>query len=229
MNKLILLFIVSFCSNLLVTAQSDFYDTFGNTYQDELVFEMLTNFEENICNYYKVKKENSSIAYKKYVDDISQENIKFPALHSKLTTEKNLKLLKESHEELLNYVWIKSSQTKHKLAYLSYTEFTPEQMKAFENEDYFDDFIEKIKAQNFVYIINYEGNFSEKIIFQSKNNNIRDFIITFRENYVNTPLLIAPLLELKELDYKNKAVQIFIAFELFYTCLNSKVETTENE
>ena len=223
MNKNIILFIFMFCTNSLVFAQDDFYGSFGDREDDKLILEMVSHFEKTLCDHYNIQPNKSSNAFKKYIEDISKEDVKFATFLAKLANDKSLNLLKESHDELFEYVWIKSSDNRHKLSSLSFTPFTPEQIKAFEDEEYFNEFVEKIQAQEFVYILNYEETFGNKIIQESNNQNIKDFIITFRENYINHPLLIAPLLNLTDEEYENQAVKIFIAFEFFYTCLNSKV------
>ncbi|SNR14930.1 hypothetical protein [Tenacibaculum jejuense] len=225
MNKIILFLIIFCCSTIVAESQSDSYNHFNKeNYKDELVLKMVNDFQNNICNYYLIKPENASIAFKMFIKDLSRENINFPLLLSKISSENSLNLLEESYEELFDYVWVKSSNIKHKLAFLSFTPFTPEQIEAFKDDEFLDEYVEKIKNKDFVYILNYEDRFSEKIIAQGNNENINDFIITFRENYLNNPLLIAPLLDLKEKDYNNIAIKTFIAFELFYTCLTSKLD-----
>ncbi|AUC14196.1 hypothetical protein BTO06_03095 [Tenacibaculum sp. SZ-18] len=223
MNKLYLLIIFIFFHELSFS-QYDFYQNFSDNSDDNYIKTMVSTFEELICDYYSIEKDKSQKAYKLYLQEISKEKVNFPSLLAKLSSEKSLQLLKQSYEELADYVWLKSSDNRHKFSHFSFTLFTPEELKKFKDEQFFEKYINKIKSKKFVYIINYEEEFSDKLISISNNNDIKDFILTFREDYISTPLLIAPMLNLKEQDFKNQAIKTFIAFELFYTCLNSKID-----
>lgn len=223
MNKLFLLLTFIFFHELSFS-QYDFYQSFSDNSDDNYIKEMVHTFEGLICDYYSIEKDQSQKAYKLYLEEISKEKVNFPTLLAKLSSDKSLQLLKQSHDELADYVWIKSSDNRHKFSHFSFTAFTPEELKKFKNEEFFEKYISKIKTKEFVYIINYEEEFSDKLISISNNDDIKDFILTFREDYSNNPLLIAPMLNLKEQDFKNQAVKTFIAFEFFYTCLNSKVD-----
>ncbi len=205
-------------------SQHEFIYSFSDNSDDNFIEEMVNTFEDLICDYYHIEKDSSQKAYELYLEELSKEKVNFPTLLTELSSDKSLQLLIKSHDKLDDYVWIKSFNDKHKLSYLSFRAFTSEELKKFEDIEFYEKYISKIMEKDFVYIINYKEEFSDKIISHCNNNNIKDFILTFRESYNNDPLLIAPLLNLKEHDFKNQAIKTFIAFELFYACLNSHIQ-----
>ncbi|TCP22950.1 hypothetical protein EV195_11079 [Tenacibaculum skagerrakense] len=197
-------------------------NTFLNESRNDLIEIMTSHFEDVVCSYYSIESENSSLAIKKYVEDSSKTLKGFKNLE-RIITPKTIKLLNKSKIELKNYLWITKKQKQQKSKYLSYSELSPQVKEVLDSTT--TRYYKNLESKDSELTINYYDEYGKNISINS-NDDIADLITTFKELHGNgdSGLIATALVNLTNEDYKNKATKTFIAFELFYACLNSYVE-----
>lgn len=220
MNKQILILLFFFLANYNSKAQTEDYYQEVDFLSDEnynLVEEMITSFENQICTYYSVDKKESNKAFFKYIQDIRNKAIDVKSLKS----EENKKLLKESSEKLLGYIWItnKDKRSNWRLKHFGTNEITIKSS----NTRAIKRFQEQLKKTDNNLSINYESRFSDELIEKTYLEDLKDIIYTLKDKPGSDPayLIASALSNIKEEDYNDPSLKTFIAFELFYTTLNT--------
>ncbi|CAM1341466.1 hypothetical protein [Tenacibaculum amylolyticum] len=216
MNKS-LIYILCFIFYKNVTAQTN---THQSEYINDVIESMVSHFEDTLCEYYNIDKESSHIAIAKFVEDSSKSFKRFDGF-DKLINKKSKALLANSKKELDQYVWITHKKRRHRATpYLkSYSELEPLALKELDSNTV--RYLKYLETKDKFITINYFDKFSKNIIRNVYNQDIEDLILTFRETPDSGPSLVATALKnLTPLDFQNKAIKTFIAFELYYSLLN---------
>ena len=91
--------------------------------RNDLIEIMVDHFENIVCNYYNIDKEESFKAIKKFTNDSDEVFKGFKNLEQIATQESDLN---QSKIELKNYLWITKKQRQQKSKYLSYSELSPQ-------------------------------------------------------------------------------------------------------
>ncbi len=190
--------------------------------RNDLIEVMVDHFENIVCNYYNIDKEESFKAIKKFTNDSDEVFKGFKNLEQ-IATQESFDLLNQSKIELKNYLWITKKQRQQKSKYLSYSELSPQVKEVLDSTT--TKYFKNLERKDSELTINYYDEYSKNISINS-NDDIADLITTFNELHGNSDsgLIATALVNLTNEDYKNKATKTFIAFELFYACLNSHVE-----
>lgn len=192
--------------------------------RNDLIEVMVDHFENIVCNYYNIYKEESFKAIKKFTNDSDEVFKGFKNLEQ-IATQESIELLNQSKIELKNYLWITKKQRQQKSKYLSYSELSPQVKEVLDSTT--TKYYKNLESKDSELTINYYDEYGRNISFNS-NDDIADLITTFKELHGNSDsgLIATALVNLTNEDYKNKATKTFIAFELFYACLKS---TLNNE
>ncbi|AUC14195.1 hypothetical protein BTO06_03090 [Tenacibaculum sp. SZ-18] len=190
--------------------------------RSDLIEVMVDHFENIVCKYYNIYKEESFKAIKKFTNDSDEVFKGFKNLEQ-IVTQESIELLNQSKIELKNYLWITKKQRQQKSKYLSYSELSTQVKEVLDSTT--TKYYKNLERKDSELTINYFGEYGKNISVNS-NDDIADLITTFKELHGNSDsgLIAAALVNLTSEDYKNKATKTFIAFELFYACLNSHVE-----
>lgn len=248
MNRMIFFFISLFVfgTNEIVFSQNNFRESKRNDFIDNMV----ANFEDIICNHYQEERENSHLAIIKYIKDLGdsmdifdiipksedgkkltpkqlakflRESLKDSNFTNNLVTENSLNLLNKSFTELKGYVWITREQRNLRLGLTPFSALDPEIISEM-NEPTLE-YYKEMERTKHEFVLNYYEDFSEKLMIDSYNKDIKDFILTFREVPSDYPQAVASALSyFSEEELQNQAVKTFIAFELYYSYLNLQLQ-----
>ena len=207
-------FILIFLSSLTSSAQN--VTNFSKT---ELIELMVDSFENQICKYYSIEKENSSEAFFKYVKDFNSDKIDINDLVSK----EELELLKISNETLKEYIWITD---KEKFERFIENVEEEEQIQIIEIKD------ERNNTDNSTTPlynnklgINYLDEYSNKLLKETKVNDLKEILSTLRDIPNTSPHTTAfAFTGTNKENYKDSSLKTFIAFELYYTVLNTLIQ-----
>lgn len=184
--------------------------------KNNLTQAMVSSFEDRICEYYSIEKENSHHAFLKYIKELASENENLNAI----TSTEELELLEISKIELADYIWItnkvkRGKSNKEETLIIDYNNMDSNTRKYFE----------KLKKTDKLLTVNYFEDYSKDLIIKSKNKDLEELILTFRDVTDSTPSLIASALINTPIEkFKNKYLKTFIAFELYYTTLNNLIK-----
>lgn len=190
--------------------------------RNDLIEVIVDHFENIVCNYYNIHKEESFKAIKKFTNDSDEVFKGFKNLEQ-IVTQESFDLLNQSKIELKNYLWLTKKQRLQKSKYLSYSELSPQVKEVLDSTT--TKYYKNLESKDSELTINYYDEYGKNISINS-NDDIADLRTTFKELHGNSDsgLIATALVNLTNEDYKNKATKTFIAFELFYACLNSHVE-----
>ncbi|WP_440067764.1 hypothetical protein [Tenacibaculum discolor] len=184
----------------------------GNIPKTELIKLMVDSFENQICNYYSINKENSDEAFFKYVNDFNSNKINI----KDLTSKEELELLKVSNETLKEYIWITDKEKFERF------------IKNIEEEEQIQ--ITEIKDERNstepLYTnklgVNYSGEYSSKLLKETKVNDLKEVLTTLRDTPDTSPRSSAfAFTYINKESYKDSSLKTFISFELYYTVLNT--------
>ncbi len=184
--------------------------------KNNLTQAMVSSFEDRICEYYSIEKENSHLAFLKYIKELASENENLNAI----TSTEELELLEISKIELADYIWItnkvkRGKSNKEETLIIDYNNMDSNTRKYFE----------KLKKTDKLLTVNYFEDYSKDLIIKSKNKDLEELILTFRDVTDSNPSLIASALINTPIEkFKNKYLKTFIAFELYYTTLNNLIK-----
>ncbi len=204
-ENLIILFL--FFTTQVLIAQNPFENK-----SNGLITSMVSSFENQICKYYAVAKEESHIAYSKYIKDLSSHKENLTAI----TSTEELELLEISKKELTNYIWITNEEKRERFytdngIIINYTVLN----------DITKKYYEKLKLTNNIFCVNYFDEYSKQLIKSSENKDLKDIIITLREITDTSPYTtVYAFSNFKEESFNNNALKTFIAFEFYYAILN---------
>ncbi|MDX8553610.1 hypothetical protein MK851_08250 [Tenacibaculum sp. 1B UA] len=186
---------------------------FSNIPKTELIKLMVDSFENQICSYYSINPDEAFKAYPKYIKDIASNKKTF----NTITTEDELELLKISKTELINYIWI-TNKDKRERSYFNQGVNTDHSKDDEATKEYYA----SLKSTDHILSINYFDEYSEFLLNKSKNQDLKDLIITFRLVTDSSSMLTASSIShLKENSFKEHSLRTFIVFELYYAILNT--------
>lgn len=200
-------FITLLSETLALNAQN-----LSNIPKTELIKLMVDSFENQICNYYSINKENSSEAFFKYVNDFNSNKINI----NDLTSKEELELLKISNETLKKYLWVTDKEKFER--FIKNTE-EKEQIQITEIKD------ERGSSEP-LYTnklgVNYFDEYSGKLLKETKVNDLKEVLTTLRDMPDTSPQSSAfAFTYINKENYKDPSLKTFIAFELYYTVLNT--------
>lgn len=181
-----------------------------------LINEMVSSFETQLCHFYKIDKKKSHLAFQKYVNDIHSDSENF----KKITVKKENHLLKKSKEVLLDYIWITNKEKRDVSNTIA--GIVDESMILFDDKKIEKEYKEHQKKTENILSVNYFNKFSNCLIKNTKSQDLKDIIETIKEVPDVLPTSVSSAIAYSEEDnFKDYALQAFISFELYYTVLNS--------
>lgn len=205
MNKLIVIFLffiktISFAQNSAPHSNSS----------NGLIEAMILSFENDLKNHYQTK--NSESFYLQYIKDIASKKIS----PENVASDESLELLELSKESLQKYIWITKKERREKESNYLNTTIDYTSMDSI-TKRYFD----QLKMRDHELCVNYYDQYSETIINNSKNNNAKRLIDTFRELTDYDYYLTATAFTVfNENDItRNSLLKTFVVFELYYAPL----------
>ncbi|WGH76947.1 hypothetical protein P8625_07330 [Tenacibaculum tangerinum] len=174
---------------------------------------MVDSFENQICSYYSIEKENSNEAFFKYVNDFRANNINF----KEITSKEELELLEVSNKTLKDYIWI-TNKEKNERFFKNYEE--ENQIQIIEVNDSREKNTKEPLHTNEV-SVNYFDEYSNKLLEETKVKDLKEILATLKEMPDTSPYTTSfSFTYLNKESYNDSSLKTFIAFELYYTVLN---------
>jgi len=203
---------ITFFVSLLFGTLTSKAQNIGNIPKAELIKLMVDSFENKICEYYSIEKENSYEAFFKYVNDFNSNKINI----KDLTSEEELELLKISNETLKEYIWITDKEKFERFVKNIEEE---EQIQIIEIKDERNS-TEPLYTNKLG--VNYFDKYSSKLINETTINDLKETLTTLRDMPDTSPHTSAfAFTYTNKENYKDSSLKTFIAFELYYTVLNN--------
>ncbi|HHC81038.1 MAG TPA: hypothetical protein ENK46_14240 [Flavobacteriia bacterium] len=178
--------------------------------QVNLLNEMVSSFENDVCKYYNYPKDKSDKAIKEYLN--ASRDFKDASILLKIASDKSKKLLKESFTILSDDVWTTySEENRGETIYILGEGDSPEKMKQ-EDKDFLDKYGDK-------YLVRKNGKLIDCLYKKASSKAVKKlFKLVMIAGEINPIIYIDNALVLKDKDFNS--IKIFIALELFYSPLD---------
>jgi len=212
MKRIIILLILVLTSCQNEKVKNTFFNECFSIDKASLINNMVYSFESKICDYYGFQIEDSDKAFKKYVEDSSNNDNNIDL--RKLTSRNELNLLDKSNKDLKEDVWI---TFKEKIE--SEDLDVEDEIEIVTIEGTIDEEYEN-KYKNLL-TVNYYGKFAECLIKNSESEDFKQMVLALKRVGDISPILVANgLTEFDTASFNEYSMKSFIAFELYYATLN---------
>lgn len=219
MSRYILAILLFFSSYSICKAQTeDSYQETGfvSDANYNLIEKMVITFENQICKYYSINKEESNLAFHKYIQDLKNSKIDV----NNLVSDKVNALLKKSSKNHLGYIWITNKDKRSRWRIKNHG--TDEFVIKSDNKRLIKRFQKRLKATENNLSIDYQTSFVKDFLENTHCKDLKDIVYTLKSKSGSDPpyLIASGLSSISKEDHNDISLKTFIAFELFYAYLN---------